>query len=211
MKFLATLVFATALLFASNSRADLIYQIDMDTGSLTGDGFIELSLGGLTDAPAALATVTSHSGAFGDVVDQFGAVTGDLSGTLQLASALGFADLVQQVSFGELLQLQVLFSGAWLDTMAEAGISFAIKLWSAEWLPLLTIDAAGDLLQLELLPGGSISVETFSTSVNVQPLISVPVPATGLLVLIGLLGLALNARARRSASQLQLADGRVAA
>lgn len=200
MKFLANLVFATALLFAGSSRADLFYQIDIDTGSLSGDGFIELSLGGLADAPDALATVTSGSTVFGAVFDQFGAVSGDLTETLQLASALGLADLVQHVSFGEPLQLQVQLSGAWLDAVADAGITFAIKLWSEEWLALLTEDAAGDLLRLELQPGGSVSVETFSTYVSVKPLISVPEPAPGLLLIAGLLAFTLLARSRRSAS-----------
>ena len=203
MKVLSNLIVAAALLFASSSRADLIYQIDLDTSSLVGNGYIELSLAGLDDAPNAFATVTSSSNAFGAVVDQFGDVSGDLTGSLQLASALGMADMLQDVSFGTLLPLQLQLGGDWLTALADAGITFAIKLWSEDWLPLLTDDGAGDLLRLELLPGGSVSMELLSSAVTVQPVISVPTPAATLLLLFGLLAVAASRRQARRQLQSQ--------
>ena len=198
MKVLSNLILAAALLFAGSSRADLIYQIDLDTRSLVGNGYIELSLAGLDDAPNAFAIVTSGSNAFGAVVDQFGDVSGDLTNSLQLASALGMADMLQEVSFGTLLPLQLQLGGDWLTALADAGITFAIKLWSEDWLPLLTEDGAGDLLRLELLPGGIIDTDVLSSAVTVQPVISVPAPAAVALLLFGLFAVA--APRRRSQS-----------
>lgn len=197
MKLFASLLGAAALLFASASRADLLYRIDIDTSSLAGVGFIELSLGGLADAPSAHAILTSSTGnAFGAVVDQFGQVSGELGSTLSLASELGFADLLQEVSFGDSLALQLQLTGAWLDAIGNSGLTFAIKLWSAEFSPLLTRDEFGDLLRLELMPGGFVQSDIFSDYVSVQPEVLVPNPASMLLVLIG--GLALLHARRRS-------------
>ncbi|HEX4909737.1 MAG TPA: NF038129 family PEP-CTERM protein [Permianibacter sp.] len=196
MKFVHRVLAAAALLFACSSRADLIYQIDIDTSSLAGNGYMELSLAGLADAPGAIATVTSSS-TFGAVVDQFGSVSGDLTGTLQLASELGMADLLQQVNLGSLLSMQVQLGGDWLTALADASITFAIKLWSEDWLPLLTGDGAGDLLRMELLPGGTVSIETFSPLVTVQPVISVPTPAAALLLVCGLLAIGVCQRRSR--------------
>ena len=198
MKVLSNLILAAALLFAGSSRADLIYQIDLDTSSLVGNGYIELSLAGLDDAPNAIAIVTSGSNAFGAVVDQFGDVSGDLTNSLQLASALGMADMLQEVSFGTLLPLQLQLSGDWLTALADAGITFAIKLWSEDWLPLLTEDGAGDLLRLELLPGGTINTDVLSSAVTVQPVISVPAPAAVALLLFGLFAVAATRRRSQS-------------
>lgn len=198
MKVLSNLILAAALLFAGSSRADLIYQIDLDTSSLVGNGYIELSLAGLDDAPNAFATVTSGSNAFGAVVDQFGDVSGDLTNSLQLASALGMADMLQEVSFGTLLPLQLQLGGDWLTSLADAGITFAIKLWSEDWLPLLTEDGAGDLLRLELLPGGTINTDVLSSAVTVQPVISVPAPAAAALLLFGLFAVAATRRRSQS-------------
>ena len=198
MKVLSNLILAAALLFAGSSRADLIYQIDLDTSSLVGNGYIELSLAGLDDAPNAIAIVTSGSNAFGAVVDQFGDVSGDLTNSVQLASALGMADMLQEVSFGTLLPLQLQLSGDWLTALADAGITFAIKLWSEDWLPLLTEDGAGDLLRLELLPGGIINTHVLSSAVTVQPVISVPAPAAAALLLFGLFAVAATRRRSQS-------------
>ncbi len=197
MKLFASLLGAAALLFASASRADLLYGIDIDTSTLTGAGYIEVSLGGLDGAPLAQAIVTSTTGAaFGTVVDQFGQVSGELGSTLSLASALGFADLLQEVSFGDSLELQLQLTGAWLDAVSDSGLTFAIKLWSEDFTPLLTRDEYGDLLRLELTPGGFVQSDIFSDYVSVRPLIAVPSPAALTLLAFGLFGLMLRQRSR---------------
>lgn len=187
---LTRLLLTLALVLTSAaSRADLFYHIDIDTSALAGSsGLIELSLAGLDDSPLALADVLSLSGGAGTVLDQFGNVSGDLSNTLSLASNMGFADLLQQQNFGDVLSLQLRLAGDWLDSMADAGLTFAIKLWSVDVQPLLSTDETGDLLRLQLIPANGVQIELLSEFVSVRPF-TVPAPAvltllgTGLLLL----------------------------
>jgi len=195
---LSRLTLVLAFVFAATTaRADLLYRIDINSESLAGSsGYLELSLGGLADAPLATVLIHSSTGEqLGAVAEQFGAVSGDLLSTLTMASDMGFADLLQHIEFGDLLSLQLRLTGAWLDAVGDSGLTFAVKLWSSDFLPLLSHDAFGDLLRLELVPGGSVQAETFSEFVTITPLTSVPAP-TGLLVM--LLGLLLLGRQRRS-------------
>ncbi|NQD36724.1 hypothetical protein HPT27_06775 [Permianibacter sp. IMCC34836] len=179
----------TLVLSSAVSHADLFYRIDIDTRSVTGSsGLIELSLAGLEDSPLAAAELQSLYGGAGEVLDQFGNVAGDLSSTLTLASDMGFADILQQQQFGDVLSLQLRLAGDWLDTLADAGLTFAIKLWSADFQPLLNVDETGDLLRLQLQPGNGVQVELLSEFVMVRP-IAIASPPILSLAFIGLVAL----------------------
>lgn len=175
---------------ASAARADLIYLIDINTESLAGtSGYLELSLGGLADAPLASALIrTENAATLGAVAEQFGNVSGGLndglSNTLSMASDMGFADMLQQIAFADLLALQLQLSGDWLDSLGDAGLTFAIKLWSTDFEPLLSSSDLGELLRLELIPGGVVQIDLFSDQVSIRPL-AVPAPAAWSLLLLG--------------------------
>lgn len=187
------LLLALLLLMSTGmARADLFYQLSIDTTSLAGSqGYLELSLGGLTEAPsAALHSHLLHDVMLGSVVEQFGQISGSLSDALVMASDMGFADLLQQLQFGDSLALQLQFSGAWLNALSDTGLTFAIKLWSTDFVPLLGPNELGDLLRLELIPGGHVQLDIFSEYVTVQPL-AIPLPTGVSLILLGLVMMAL--------------------
>lgn len=171
--------------------APVSYHVTVDTSAFTGDGYLDLSFGGIdTQAGAATAVVSNVTGAVTSVTDVIGVVNGDLTGTASFNNA-AYGDLAQLVAFGGMFGFDILFDFANTGT----GSSFAISLYDTAFANLLATDFAA---QIFVTPGAGTTFTTFGPFVTViaNDAAAVPEPGQWMLMLTGLLLLAAMVRRR---------------
>lgn len=176
----------------SAAHAALVYQIDVDTTSISGtSGFVDLQFNpGTAAAPSATATVTAFS--VSGAPAQFGGFT-DLTGDVVLlapvmlpsfGNSTVFNDALGQATFGSLLHLQVSFDGPWLNASGNVATGFSLFLLGQNFDALLPGDPGGAVAQIDLVPGGLVSVTNLAGApVSVS---QVPLPASWALMMGGL-------------------------
>ena len=187
-KFLVLLLclFSTASL--QSAQAGFIYEVSGNTSTLNGQtGFLQFSLGGLLDAANAVAQISELQGVLlgNDGNESLGDVQGDLSQVLSLHVAGDYAERLQVVTFGDFIHFRLELSSA--VNGSDSGNSFALALLDAAFQPLLSDDAFGHWLRIELLPSGQNKVQAVGENVLVVPVTDVPLPATFALMFGGLL------------------------
>lgn len=160
------------------------YHVSVDTASLVGTaGFLDLQFNpGDVTAPAAMALLNGMAGDLtlnaGAVVD--GSVTGALPGPLSFANDTAFNAVLQPVTFGNVFDFTINFSGAYEGALSGSGTRFSLALLDTFYNPLATVDPAGTILQFDLMPGGDVSATTFDVMLGTPSIVSltaVPLPA----------------------------------
>lgn len=185
------LAMALSLGAGAAMAAPVSYHVTLDTSAFTGDGYLDLSFGGIDGAAgAATALVSNVTGALTSTTDVIGAVNGDLTTTASFNNAF-YGDLAQLVHFGGVFGFDVLFDFANTGT----GSSFALSLLDTSFDSLLGTNFAAAIY---LTPGSGASFVTFSpfATVTAIDVAAVPEPGQWLLMLTGLLLLAAMARRR---------------
>lgn len=183
-------------LSVSAAHAALVYQIDVDTASISGTtGFVDLQFNpGTAAAPSATATVTAFS--LSGALAQFGGFT-DLTGDVVLlapamlpsfGNSTVFNDALGQATFGSVLHLQLGFDGPWLNASGNVATGFSLFLLGQNFEALLPGDPGGAVVQIDLAPGGTVNVSNLAGApVSVS---QVPLPASWVLITGGLVLLA---------------------
>lgn len=218
------LVFVAALVLLqlgvlgpASADADLIFQVAVDTSSLSGQsGFLDFQFNpGDGSAETATATVTLFQ-TIGGVLAQPASLTGDaagsLPGSLTLDNGTVYNDVFQGFTFGDSFSFTLTLSGPAIDNPGgTAGSAFASSLYAADgFTPLLTTDPNGSVATINLSANGTASAETFPQSptnntpaASVNAVSSVPEPSTLSMVLLASCiqaGLIFLRRARRMTS-----------
>ena len=216
-------VLAAALLLGAawEARADLTYEISIDTSSLAGgpSGYIDFQLNQSANAAQAVtAALHNFSGGGGTLdplnISLMGDVAGDLgAGTLTLHNTPGFNDAFLGFTFGSQIVFDVTLSGAALNSPSGAvseGSSFAFSLYKNDAMTALSTSADGSLVRLDVVPGtGAVNVTSSALFTGgpmahadpVGPATVTPEPSTFLPALAATtLGLAYAARRRRASA-----------
>ena len=95
-----------ALGFSLSAFPAVLYQVSVDTSTLSGSGIVEMQFNpGMVTSQAATAAVSMASGVLlGSVEPSIGDVSGDLSGVVNFGNTTALNDFAQNVTFGSLFQ-----------------------------------------------------------------------------------------------------------
>ncbi|MDW5417349.1 NF038129 family PEP-CTERM protein [Iodobacter sp. CM08] len=200
MKHILKLALAGLALVCSNMASAAMYQVDVDTRALEGQGgFVALGLNGLSDSPLVRALVSQFRGSSFGLVDNSNTfnVLGQLSSTLKLDN-LQPNQFTQGVIFGKKLQFNVEFAES--NSVIGSGTSFAFSLLDKNYGSLLSADPSGVAVMAEFTPGSATSFNSLlrADGKAVATITPVPEPETYALIGLGLLGLAMQRRKRSS-------------
>lgn len=184
--FLRAMLALSIALGAPVVLAGPVYHVSVDTSSLSGTGFLSLSMSGFADSGTTTAKASNFSGNFGAVET---APTGDVSGNIVDGVLLGMADVAnyfdQSIIFGGLFSFDVRFDGE----PGDAASTFGVALLGDDFL---YVGDFGNLVEINLLSDGTIDVDTL-----VPDLVStaeVPEPGEWLLLATGLMLIGMTRR-----------------
>jgi hypothetical protein len=187
-----TLLITAVMLFAASAAfASLSYDITVDTSSLLNtDGYLYFQYVPV-NATASTATVSSFGtdGTLGAQdftgVQNGGAVSGALPGTVTFANTNGVNDYNHAIHFGNTFNFSLLLNPT-VGTPAGGSSTFSLSLFSDPLgsNPLLTSD--GTLFTLSLMNDGTATSQVLASQASVSP---TPIPAAVYLFGSGLLGL----------------------
>jgi hypothetical protein len=181
------LAFALATGAGAAVAVPATYHVDIDTRTLAGNGYLDLSFIGLGDAGAATATVSNFMGNASGASDLFGSITGDLATTAVFQSS-SYNYLDQLVAFGGMFSFDVLFD---FGNTGDA-TRFDVSLYDMDFAYM---GVQGPVATFNLVPGQGIDFSTAGQFAQVTAA-AVPEPGQWLLMLTGLLLLAAMVRRR---------------
>lgn len=177
--FLRALLALSIAVGAPAALAGPMYRVSIDTSSLSGTGYLDLSLSGFSIATPARAVASNFSGNFLAGEDGGGDVSGDILSGVQLGTGALDNFFDQEVSFGGLFSFDVSF-----DVLpVEAGIAFSVGLLDAARTGYL--DGMGPLLAIDFMPGEAPLLMV--SQPDLASVAEVPEPADWLLLLTGLM------------------------
>jgi hypothetical protein len=179
---------------ASVSRADILYQVSVDTSSMSGtSGSLDFQFnpGPFASQAASLQLLNfGGGGTFAGSPSLTGAVTGGpLPSALTFDNGSPFNDYFDGFTFGSTLHFEVSLSGPALnapDGTSTSGSTFAFSMFSdaAGTIPALTTDTVnGFATTIDINLDGSTSVTNLSAQTSVGQ--ASPTSEPGSLVLLG--------------------------
>jgi hypothetical protein len=157
------------LLFSAPARADLVFQIQVDTSAITTQsGYFDLQFNPTTvGALAATATVTNFATDGTFLSDPNNGTDGDVSGSLASALVINntasLNDLLQAIQFGTSMSFTLDLSGP-ATSMPDPngyGSAFGLTLYDTNFNPLLTTDPNGTVATILLNSDTTTTIETF--------------------------------------------------
>jgi hypothetical protein len=180
-----TSLFARALLAlalaggANTAFAGPTYHFTVDTTSLTGTGYLDLTFAALAGATPATATLTRFTGAFGGTALPTGDVAGDIGSAVTLGNGQTFNELLQAVTFGGLLGFDAAFD---IAPGGAVGTGFGIALVNAA-LDNYVPGTSGNVATIALMPDAPAAAvwtdAAFVTATKVPEPAGLPVFAAG--------------------------------
>jgi hypothetical protein len=176
---------------AHTAFAGPMYHFTVDTTSLTGTGYLDLTFAALAGATPATATLTHFDGAFDGTALVTGAVGGNVSSAVTFGNGPTFNELLQAVTFGGLLSFDAAFD---VVPGGTVGTSFGIALVNAA-LDNYVPGTSGNVATIDLMPDAPATAwsdTAFVTATKVPEPNGLPMFATGCV----LAALTLRRRAR---------------
>ncbi len=195
------LLLASTLLAAGAQAAPLLFEVSIDTSSLTAGStaFLDVSFGAGSDtADAGALTIQGFTtdATLGAPLVPFGTVNGNLPGNTTLENLpVPGSYYSQELFLGSYVSFKLLLNGPLVDTPSGGldGSSFAVFLYDGNLTPLLSSDA---LFIVDVDGVGEVNVTDLSESVRISDPVAVPEPSGYALLGGGLAGLALLTRKR---------------
>ncbi|MEO7497191.1 MAG: NF038129 family PEP-CTERM protein, partial [Massilia sp.] len=183
---------------AAPAVAGPLYHVAIDTRSLSGDAYLDLTFTALSGAAPATASVSNFVGVVGaDRLTQ-GMVGGVLGSTVTFGNQQTFNELLQQISLGSILSFDLAFSES---KTGAIGTDFGVALVSAALDDYLA-GTSGSFIVIGLLPGKPDTVSVSLPFATVTAIAAVPEPAGAALFVGGLLLMGIVSRRRASAEAL---------
>lgn len=194
----AVLALALAGSSLAAMAAPISFHVDVNTTTLTGNGFLDLQFGAFESAPLTTVTVSNFSGAVG-AVDYFdGPVAFNADGSFTMANLPDIGGLLSfNALFGGMLGFDLVFSDDYALQTGTDGSTFTVGLLDADYA------AIGDPLgiaRFELIPGVGVETSVDGDFAVIGPVVNaVPEPGAWLLLAtgLGLLGFMQRRRAIR--------------
>jgi opacity protein-like surface antigen len=181
---------ALALAGGANAAcAGPMFRVTVDTTSLSGAGYLDLTFAALAGAAPATAVLTRFDGAFGTGAITTGTVGGSIGSAITFDNGATFNELLQPVTFGGLLGFDLRFDAADSGTI---GTGFGIALVNAA-LDDYAPGTGGNVALFDLMPGQPAAVWADGAFATVNP---VPEPTDVPLFAAGLMLVALGLRRR---------------
>jgi hypothetical protein len=178
---------ASFLCFASLAPGDVIYNVTVDTSSISGTGGsldFNFNPGPLVTQAASLQILTFTSeGILAGSPELTGDVSGSLPETLTFDNGGGFNDYFEGFAFGTTLVFNVSLYGPALsspDGVSTSGSTFAFSMFSdaAGTIPALTTDTTdGFAFTADVNLDGTTTVTNFSSETSIITVSAVPEPS----------------------------------
>jgi hypothetical protein len=180
------------LAFRGSALADIIYDVTVNTSSVTGTpGSLDFNFnpGPLVTQAASLRLISfSSDGSLAGSSMFNGNVSGILPATVTFDNGTAFNDYFEGFTFGSTLSFGVDLYGPALtspDGISTSGSAFAFSMFSdaAGTIPALTTDATdGFAVTITVNLDGSTTLHNFSTETTVVQLTAVPEPSSAALL-----------------------------
>jgi hypothetical protein len=173
-----SIVLATAgLLLTAPARADLMFQVQVDTSAITTQsGYFDLQFNPTTvGALGATATMTSFATDGTFLSNPNNGTDGDVSGSLASALVINnttsLNDLLQAIQFGTNMSFNLDISGpaTMMPDPNGYGSAFGLTLYDTNFNPLLTTDPNGTVATILLNSDTTTSIETFPAGPGLGP------------------------------------------
>jgi hypothetical protein len=176
-----------------------IYHVSLDTHTLSGTGYLDLTFSTLGNAAAATTTLSNFAGDFRAGSMGQGIVSGDVGSMVTFGNTETFNELLQAVNYGGLFSFDVNFAVA---ATGDIGTDFGVALTNAA-LDDYAPGTGGNLVVIGLMPGSPdtvSAVDRFATVTTTasNTVAAVPEPATAALLAFGLLLLPMRRGRNRS-------------
>lgn len=194
----AVLALALAGSSLTAMAAPISFHVDVNTTTLTGNGYLDLQFSALDSAPPATVTFSNFSGAVGGVDFFDGNVLFNPGGTFTLANLPGMGGLLSfNALFGGMLGFDLMFSDDYASATGTDGSTLTVGLLDDAFAPI-----GGDygIARFELTPGVGVVTSANGDFATIGPVVAdVPEPAAWLLLAtgLGLLGFMQRRRAAR--------------
>ncbi|HEU5436344.1 MAG TPA: NF038129 family PEP-CTERM protein [Telluria sp.] len=194
----AVLALALAGSSLAAMAAPISFHVDVNTTTLTGDGYLDLQFSALGSAPLTTVTFSNFTGAVGAVDFFDGEVLFNADGTFTLANLPGMGGLLSfNALFGGALGFDLMFSDDYAAVAGTDGSTLTVGLLDTAFAPI-----GGDfgIARFELTPGVGVQTSVNGDFAAIGPVVAaVPEPDAWLLLAtgLGLLGFTQRRRAAR--------------
>lgn len=192
---------ALALALAGSSLAAMAapvsFHVNVNTTTLTGNGYLDLQFSALGTAPPASVTFSNFTGGIGGVDFFDGEVFFNTDGTFTLANLPGMGGLLSfEALFGGVLGFDLMFSDDYASATGTDGSTLTVGLLDDSFSP---IGGAFGIARFELTPGVGVETSVNDAYATIGPVVAaVPEPSDWILMATGLALLGASMR-RRSA------------
>jgi hypothetical protein len=189
---IARLLFAAAwfvLVLPADARADIIYQVSVDTNSIHNtSGFLDFDFAPGNGSQAALVEINGFSpaGSLNGPPQVSGGVSGTPASMLTIDNSTAFNDYFEGFTYGNAISFLITLGGPAINSpnlTATSGSTFGFGMFDATGVnPLLTSDPNGNAFTIDVRLDGTTSVTGFSPNAQVTLAQPVPEPTSGSLL-----------------------------
>ena len=173
------------------------YHVSINTGALSGGGYMFLSFLSVDDAPGATAAISHFDGAFNGFDAYTGSVADGLPDGATMTNANGMNALQRGLSFGGVFSFNVSFYGDYETMVGGPGAMLGISLINEDFTAYVG-NPDGNVLEFSLLAplGTDPAGMGIATPYNLATVTAVPEASQWLMLVAGLAMLGWTMRRR---------------